>query len=124
MSQTQQQKQPKWQPCRNQCGVNITFDPVKGRTPTGGWIPMTTDSIGQLVIHDCPNKKSKPVEVKQQQEQQHQASPTDAVVTAVQSSTDNSTSSTNNYVAEIKVLLLQILKRLEHLEQVLVSHKR
>ena len=69
----QQKPKRKFQSCRNNCGVSICFDPKIGRTPSGGWIQMQEDSIGQLVKHECPNKQ--PKQTKQQQQQQQSEQP-------------------------------------------------
>jgi hypothetical protein len=50
----------------------ICFDAVLGRTPTGGWLPMQQDAVGQLTKHNCPNRK----EQQQTQPQQQQATVT------------------------------------------------
>jgi|ERR671919_772154 hypothetical protein len=68
MAQQQQQQQRKFVSCRK-CQQPITFDNAH-KSQSGKFIPLQTDSIGQLQAHQCPNREKQ----QQQQPQQQQFS--------------------------------------------------
>lgn len=77
MSQVQQQqKQHKFQPCRNGGGQLITFDKAF-RGKNNAWVPLDeiTDSLGQkkLQAHQCPAKnKQQPEQSATKEQPKHQ----------------------------------------------------
>jgi hypothetical protein len=107
----QQQKQHKFQACRNGCGQLITFDKAF-RGKNNGWIPLDeiTDSLGQkkLQAHQCPAKNKQQPEQSATKEQPKQQ----PVVS----------NDLFKEIAAIKVQLLDIVSRLDRVEQQQTAH--
>lgn len=111
MSQVQQQqKQHKFQPCRNGCGQLITFDKAF-RGKNNGWVPLDeiTDSLGQkkLQAHICParNKQQQPPE---------QAQPT---LAAPSSSPQANTLSGDYLIATLAASIDAVTRKIEILQK-------
>jgi hypothetical protein len=107
-SRNKQQKQRRFQACKNNCGTMITFDARLGRTPTGGWISMQEDVLGQLVKHDCPLKQKKKQSAPQAQQQQKPVITGSAATGAATAATSGLERKLDALIAEVQALRMEL----------------